>query len=296
MRTHVKVVERRCQGNGAGHFRLRPARPLGLPRCILGYVHRFLIVALASLPLAGTLSASHAAELDLSATQVRDRLRARLDGRHFTARVRLEIREVSFQESRELDVWRDDDGARGERLMARFDTPYDMHGLGLLYIESIEGANDYFMYQPSVRRVRRIPETLVSQDVYGVDLEYLGFGIAQLLPVEIESMRVDTIGDRQVYRLTERALQDNQRFDERIVWIDPDTFVPVRTEHIRDGKTTLIARTLAVENRSGVTTPMETVYERPQDGQTVRMLVLAVDYEAEIPEVFFSTLQLTKAR
>lgn len=233
----------------------------------------------------------------LSADDVKYRVSHRLDGKHFSAHVKFEINKPGYQESRQLEVWRDDQGSARERLMARFKEPAYLRGLGLLYIEGVESPNSYFVYQPSSRRVRRVPESIVSQDIYGVDLEYLGFGVAQLQPVEVVSMQVDTIDGRKLYLLTERALHsDLQRFDERQIWIDPDTFVPIRTEHLRKGKTTLIARTLTLTDLGGVPTPIETIYQRPEDGVVARMTVVSVDYESPIPEVFFSTLQLTKDR
>jgi len=246
--------------------------------------------------LGGAFPGLARAELDLSAEEVKHRLRHRLDGKHFSARIRFEIRKPDYTEDRELDVWRDDEDSARERLMARFDAPSDLRGTGLLYIEGTDGPNDYFLYQPAARRVRRISETLVSQDVYGVDLEYMGFGIAQLQPVDLESMEVVSLDDRPVYRLTERARhRDNQRFDRRILWIDPKTFIPLRTEHIRDGRTTLVATTLVLEEMGGIPTPSETRYERPLDESVVHMRVKRVDYQSPIPEIFFSTLQLTKA-
>ena len=46
----------------------------------------------------------------------------------------------------------------------------------------------------------------------------------------------------------------------------------------------------------GVPTPTNTVYERPSEEGVGHMTVENVDYDSEIPEIFFSTLQLTKAR
>jgi hypothetical protein len=234
--------------------------------------------------------------VSLTALEVKQKLAHRLDGFHFTAKIRFDIQQVGFQERRELVVWRDDKDRERERLMAQFRAPADMRGVGLLYVEGGDTPNDYFIYQPSQRRVRRIPESLVSQDVYGVDLEYMGFGVAQLQPVEVVSMEVEHIDGRDLYRLTEQATYaDLQRFDRRVVWVDPETFLIVRTEHFRDGKKTLIAKTIRTEVIDGIPTPTETIYERPREGTVVTLTVDDVDYHSPIPEIFFSTLQLTKA-
>lgn len=257
-----------------------------------------MVMLVVSVGVSGLLCSfeASAASLDLSAEEVKSRVKHRLDGQHFTARVRFEIKSSNWQEVRELLVWRDDEGNR-ERLMAQFQAPAPMRGTGLLYIEGVDTPNNYFIYQPSGRRVRRIPESLITRDIYGVDLEYMGFGVAQLQPIEIESMEVEDLKGRKVYRLTERAkYPELQRFDERVIWVDPETFVPLRTEHYDDGKLTLRAQTTVLKDVSGIPTPVETVYEKPADAGVAHMTVESVDYESEIPPIFFSTLQLTKVR
>jgi len=242
-----------------------------------------------------TARADGSAELaePLDPVQVRERWLGRLTNRHFQARVRLAIdRGDGRTEERRIEVFRDDEAGAGERLMARFETPSDMRGLGLLYLENAERSNDYFLYQPAARRVRRVPERLAKEDVYGVDLEYLGFGLALIEPTEPVSAAWASIDGRRVVRLEERALEDNRRFERRVVWLDPGTWIALRTEHWSGGEVRLRATTQRVERIQGVPTPRRVIFERPLEGETVTMFVDAVDYEAPIPKSFFSTLKL----
>lgn len=217
----------------------------------------------------------------------------RLDGRRFTATVALRIERGGRTESRRLRVWRDDATAAGERLLVRFEEPPDLRGLGLLYLENRDHLNDYFLWQPALRRVRRLPETLAREDVYGVDLEYLGFGVTPLEPTDLVDLAADTVDGAPALRLRERARRrGGPRFDERVVWLDPARFLPLRTEHVRGGRTVLVATTRGLRDVQGVATPEEIVFERP--GETVTMRVEAIDYEAAIPDAFFSALALAK--
>jgi hypothetical protein len=231
-----------------------------------------------------------------SPDEVRSRMRERLRGRHFTAQVRLEIERGSQREQRKLLVWRDDADGGSERFMARFERPPDMRGLGILYLERADRPNDYFLYQPALARVRRVPESMVRQDVYGVDLEYLGFGIAQLEPAEIVSLEADTLEGRPVYRLVEKATRPDSRFERRTLWLDPDRFVPLRAVHERDGRVLLEVRTLELREVDGVPTPVAARFERPLDREVVHLFVDEVDYRSPIPEAFFSTLKLIQVR
>ena len=252
------------------------------------------MTALAALAAALLLLAPAAAPA-LDGEAVKAQWTNRLDGRSFSAKVRLHVRHRDLDEERRIEVWRDDDQGL-ERLMARFESPPQIRGLGLLYLEQKDAPNDYFVYQPATRRVRRVPEVMAREDVYGVDLEYLGFGVAQIEPTRVESATETILDDRPALRLEESALRDDARFDRRIVWLDAASFVPVRTEHVRDGRTTLVAVTDRIETVQGVPTPRRVRFERPDEHQVVEMEIEEVDYVSSIPEAFFTTMRLLKSR
>jgi len=256
-------------------------------------VRPLVVVFLCALAIAPRAAGGSAADAP-SAVEVQEARRSRLNGRHFTAEVEMEITLDGQREDRLLEVWRDDEGARRERIMARFLAPSDLKNFGLLFVENAGKPNDYFIHQPALARVRRVSESIVSQDIYGVDLEFLGFGVAQSVRSEAESMERSELDGRAVYKLTERALEPNQRFDERVSWIDAATFISLRTEHLRAGKPALIARVTKLETIQGIPTPTRCVFERPGVGEEVRMVVRKIDYEIPIPADFFSTLALMK--
>jgi hypothetical protein len=230
----------------------------------------------------------------LSPEEVQKQWISRVDGQHFSATIVLTVDRQGKREERRLTVWRDDLGPHRERVLARFDEPPDMRGLGLLYLENRDRSNDYFLYQPSTHRVRRIAETLAREDIYGIDLEYLGFGQAQSQPTLAESVAVDSTLGRQTLRLEERAKESNQRFDRRITWLDPETFIPVRTVHYRGDTEVLRGHTEEVRIVQGIPTPMRIIFEKVAPSETVTMEVTAIDYKSPIPELYFSTMALIR--
>jgi hypothetical protein len=245
--------------------------------------------------LAPSLSHAEDDAVPLTATDVKVRWHDRLEGRRFTATVELRMRVGALEETRELVVFRDDEGARRERVMVRFHLPVDLRHTTFLYLERPGLPNDYFMYQPATRRVRRLPESVAEQDFYGIDLEFLGFGVSEVTPTEILETRVETLRGRRVHRLRERALEPNPRFEERITWLDAESFVPLRTEHHRDGRQLLLADTLEVADHQGVPTPVHVEFQRG-DRRQVDLHVLRVDYQAPIPDEYFSVMELAKTR
>lgn len=227
----------------------------------------------------------------LDAAQVKQRWHARLDSRHFAAEIDLDMQLGGLEETRELRVWRDDAGA-GERVMIQFESPPDLRSVALLYLEHADRPNDYFLYQPSIRRIRRLPESVANDDVYGIDLEFLGFGVAQTEPTEIESLSRVTLKGTSTYKLVERATRSNPRFDRRSTWLDPDSFLALRTEHERGGRLVMVAQVGGIERIQGTPTPRVIDFERLDAHRSVRLRVRSVDYESAIPENYFTAMAL----
>jgi hypothetical protein len=226
--------------------------------------------------------------------EVQRQWRTRMEGRHFTSRVRMTVELDGKREERRLLIFRDDVGERRERLYARFESPPELRDLAILYIENPERANDYFMYQPATGRIRRISDSVARQDIYGVDFEYLGFGLAQFEPIEVEEVERTELEGRPMLRIRERATRWNPRFDTRINWVDPTTLVLMRTEHHRDGRRRLIVRTEEVGSMEGIAFARRVVFERPDAHEVVTMEVESLDLVSRIPPDVFSTLQLIK--
>jgi outer membrane lipoprotein-sorting protein len=233
---------------------------------------------------------------DLDPDGVKTHWHSRLAGMHFSARVLLSMDLGGIHEERELLVWRTDEAVGAERVMVRFTQPESVRNVGVLFLEQQGRPNDYFLYQPDLRRVRRLPEAIANDDVYGIDLEFLGFGVAQSEPTEVVGMKAETLDGRETYKLTERALRENPRFDERVTWIDARSFIPVRTEQYRNGAKRLVARTTEIRDVNGVATPTQMEFQNDVDKRRVSLRVAEVDYQRAIPEEVFSTLALVRAK
>jgi outer membrane lipoprotein-sorting protein len=247
--------------------------------------------------LAAAVLAPAAAPADgLSASEVERRWHSRLDSRHFTARLHLEMNLHGMAETRELVVYRTDEDARNERVLLCFERPPDLRDVRLLYREVPDRPNEYFLYTPSTRRVRRLPPLVADDDLYGVDLEYLGFGTSQVEPTEISSLERDTLDGREVYRLAEIARRPGARFETRITWLDPESFIPLQQELRRASELVLRVQTREVRDIQGVATPVEMFFVRPQDRREVRLRFESVDYERPLGEEVFAILNLTRRR
>ena len=248
------------------------------------------------LVLLGTASADgdDAVPAALTGPEVARRWHSRMAGRHFVAHVRMSVDLGGMTEERRITVHRDDQGGSAERVLIRFESPPSLRKMGLLYLEQRDRPNDYFLYRPAVRRVRRLTERAVTSNLYGIDPEFLGFGLAETEPTHVESLAIVELDGRRVYRLVESAQRSNERFEERTVWIDPVTFIPLRTEHRLRGKVVLSAETLEIRTLGGVPTPVRMRFERPTEHRGVELEVESVDYALPIPEHVFTVFAMTK--
>ncbi|MCP4006521.1 MAG: outer membrane lipoprotein-sorting protein [bacterium] len=234
--------------------------------------------------------------IPLTAEQLKARWHGRLDSQHFTAQIRLEMELAGLREVRRLSVFRDDEAGDSERVMIRFETPADLRRVAVLYLEHSDRPNDYFIYQPATRRVRRLPASIADDDVYGIDLEFLGFGVAQNEPTRTIEVSRERLGNRATYRIIEGARLENPRFTRRITWIDATNFIPIRTEHFRKKRLVLIAETLEVSLIQGVPTPIEMRFSKPGEKRFVRLVVESVDYETGLAAEAFSIMNLARGR
>jgi len=253
------------------------------------------VAAAIGLALAALGAAPGNDALPLGPDAVKARWHSRLQGKHFSARVQLSMDMGGMHEERELFVWRTDEAVGAERVMVRFLAPESVRNLGVLFLEQTGRPNDYFLYQPELRRVRRLPESVANDDVYGIDLEFLGFGVAQSEPTDVLDMKQETLEGRATYRLREQALRENPRFDQRVTWIDAESFIPVRTEQFRAGAKRLVARTTELRQVGGIATPVRMEFDNAVDKRHVSLRVAEVDYAVAIPEEYFSTLALVRA-
>jgi len=253
-------------------------------------------LALASLLLAVPARADSDDAVPLAPADVAARWHERLATRHFSAHVRMQMDLGGLREERVLRVYRDDENGQGERVLIRFDAPADLRNVGLLYLAHEDRPNDYFLYQPAMKRIRRLPQSIADDDVYGIDLEFLGFGVAQTSPTQVTRMTREDLGGRAVYKLEEVASEPNPRFETRRTWIDAGSFVPLRTEHLRDARTVLLAETLEVQDVQGVVTPKTMRFQKPIEKREVLLHVDWVDYQAPISDEHFSALALLKAQ
>lgn len=219
------------------------------------------------------------------AQEVAKRWAGRLTGRHYTANVTFTMQDVG--ERRMTIRW--DDSQRRERLLVRMDWPEASRGNSFLMLENLDRPNEYYFYSTARASigVHRLKNINRGNPFAGGEFDYLHFRVArQGRPVakQVESAVLD---GRKVYVLTEEA--DAMHFEKRKIWLDAETYVPLRGEYWRAGNQFLVAETEEVREIQGVPTPIRIRFSYPlRPGESAVWEVESIDYDRPILDSYFA--------
>lgn len=246
-------------------------------------------IALSALTLAcltWTSTGAGAVPPGLDAQEVADRWAGRLSGKSYTATVTFGMKDEG--EKRLTIRW--DDSQKRERLLVRFEWPEALRGNSFLMLENNDRPNEYYYYSTArsglgVRRIRRIAR---GNPFAGGEFDYLHFRVARHGHPVPKAVETDRLDGRDVYVLTEEA--ENMHFERREIWLDPETFVPLRGEYWRNGEKFLEAETVEIRQIQGIPTPVQIRFHYPARPELAPAVwqVDSIDYERPILDSYFA--------
>ncbi len=127
-------------------------------------------------------------------------------------------------------------GARGDRVLVRFDAPNDIKGTGLLVWEHPSAEDERFLYLPSLGRVRRIAGAEKQESFVGSDLSYEDIGGRELNDyqyaiVERDATWTSPTGEAfPVWRLESKSRDLQAAFPRVVSLVRKDNFVVVSAD------------------------------------------------------------------
>jgi hypothetical protein len=134
---------------------------------------------------------------------------------------------------RSFDVAYARDGGRGRTLL-RFSAPEYLRGSALLILEEPDGRSDVWVYQPSLRRPRRIGTSQKGDAFFGSDLSFEDlehhawrrFALARLADAEIDG--------RPCYVVEAEPPADSQ-YSKVVAWVERERRALLRVDFHRGG-------------------------------------------------------------
>jgi hypothetical protein len=234
------------------------------------------------------LDAPAGAQSGLEPDEVQKKWIRRLAGRHYTSTVHYSMPGVG--DRRMTLRW--DDSQKRERLLVRIEWPDEIRGQSWLMLENADRPNTYLLYSTkrASARPRQLRSIVRGNPFAGADFDYLGLRVAGQGHPVAKSVTTATVGDRKALRLTEEAT--DMPFDRREVWLDAQTFAPLRAEYWDQNEKYLEAETEQLRQVQGVETPTRIRFTIPaKNGKPSKVAIWkveSIDYERPILESFFS--------
>jgi hypothetical protein len=123
------------------------------------------------------------------------------------------------------------------RVVLRFDRPPDVRGTSMLMIETAQGANDFYVWSPGERRVRRVSGRSNS-GLFGTDFSYDDFENWRSFSKHgtAERLADATIAGRAVFVIaTKPAPGEESSYDRVVTSIDRETCVVLQVDSFEPG-------------------------------------------------------------
>ncbi|MCB1782500.1 MAG: outer membrane lipoprotein-sorting protein [Alphaproteobacteria bacterium] len=193
--------------------------------------------------------------------------------------------------TRQFYAYSTDNGGGEKASLIRFTLPADVADTGLLTQSHASGEDDQWIYLPALKRIRRIAADrkggrFVDSDIYYEDLQDRKVNKDShkfLRQEKLEGALCDVIESIPVD-------PKNSSYSKRVVWVHPQTLIPIRVDFYRDNADAPI-KTLNVkkiEKIDGFWTVMETVIKDYKANHTTRIKSENIIYDKQIPNELFS--------
>jgi outer membrane lipoprotein-sorting protein len=190
-------------------------------------------------------------------------------------------------------------GSKGDRAVIVFQQPASVRGTRFLTMENQGGADDQWIYLPSLNKVRRIAASEGSGSFMGTDLSYddvsssnrdAGLDTHALL-------REENLNGRPCYVIESKPRDTSYQYSRMLLWIDKDSKLNWKIE-CYDRRNTLvkILEVLDVKDVQGFITPTVTKMSTLASGTSTTINVDIIKYDDPIPESVFTTSYLETGR
>ena len=119
----------------------------------------------------------------------------------------------------------------GNKSVIVFDVPLDVKGSALLTYSHITGADDQWIFLPSVKRVKRISSSNKSGSFMGSE-----FAFEDLSSYEVEKYDYKYLGDEvldgvEMFKLESYPLYEYSGYSKLITWIDRERYLAHKIEY-----------------------------------------------------------------
>jgi len=178
-------------------------------------------------------------------------------------------------------------------MLVRFESPHDMRGLGILFRERPTFEYDVFMYQPTLKRVRRVSMYQRGDRFFGTDLAFEDLEGKRPDQWQVQMLRSDFVDGREAHVISLVPSGFPSSYEKLVAWFDRELPLMLKIEFYRGGrvhKNAHISADHIVESR-GYYIPTRLEFSSGPEEVTV-LEVSGIQLQDEIPEQRFTTTAL----
>jgi hypothetical protein len=238
----------------------------------------------------------------LSAQNAEDLVRAsrnRIQAETISTRSRMVItaKDGSVSE-RTLDQY-SKDGPRGSRKIILFQRPAGVANTRFLTMETPGGADDRWIFLPSLGKVRRIAAAEGSGSFMGTDFTYDDISSSDR-NADLDTHRLtgeEILNGRACYVIESTPKDRSYQYSKMVQWIDKENLVTHKIDlYDKRGNHVKVLEILELKEVQGRLSPMETRMTTLGAGTRTSLITDILKYDDPIPEGVFTTSYLETGR
>ncbi|MDR0553723.1 MAG: outer membrane lipoprotein-sorting protein [Treponema sp.] len=191
------------------------------------------------------------------------------------------------------------DGPRGGRTVIVFQAPDNVKGTRFLTLENPGGADDRWIYLPSLGKVRRIAASEGTGSFMGTDLSYDDISSAnRSADVDTHTLlREEAFNGKTCFVIESKPKDNSYQYSRMVSWIDKADRIAYKLE-LYDRRNTLVKvlEILEVKDVQGRLSPIVTRMSTVAAGTSTTITSEILKYDDRIPDGVFTTSYLETGR
>jgi hypothetical protein len=184
------------------------------------------------------------------------------------------------------------------RMLVRFSGPADLRGVGILLQERDNFQYDAFMYQPTLKKVRRVSVYQRHDQFFGTDLSFEDLEGKRASQWNARSLRTDMMLGRKAWVIELRPIDFPSGYERIIGWFDQEVPVIVHFEYFLKGRPDQIHKVVdldpgAVVEKDGFFIPTHLKFAGSRGSETV-VRISEIEIRESLPKSLFTPSALER--
>ena len=149
----------------------------------------------------------------------------------FTADMLMVLRNDQDQESvREVKMKSLEQLPDRDKTLTIFNKPKDVKGTAFLSYSHVVGADDQWLFLPSIKRVKRISSSNKSGPFMGSEFSFEDLSSFEIDKYTYQYLADETVNGLDSFKVEQFPVDENSGYTRRIVWVDKDEYRIIKVD------------------------------------------------------------------